>query len=118
MKRNENEKNELEYFLHECGHACLFIPKFHCELNPTERCWAQAKRHTRAYCTYNIVGLRRIVCPGLDSVHIENIQNYSRRVRNYMYGYLFGLKAGLPLEKLIQKYSREYKSHRRVPETD
>jgi len=100
-----NEKNELEYFLHGCGHACLFIPKFHCELNPIERCWSQAKRYTRAYCTYNIVGLRRNVCPGLDSVHIENIQNYVyfRRVRNYVYkyGYLLGHKAGLPLEKLI-----------------
>ena len=35
-----------------------------------------------------------------------------------MYGYLLGHKAGLPLEKLIQKYSKEYKSHRRVAETD
>ena len=35
-----------------------------------------------------------------------------------MYGYLLGLRAGLPLEKMITKYSREFKSHRRVPETD
>ena len=34
-------------FLHEHGHACLFIPKFHCEVNPIERCWAQAKRYHR-----------------------------------------------------------------------
>lgn len=48
-----NEKNKLEYLLHSHGHACLFIPKFHCEINPIERCWSQAKRYTRAYCTYN-----------------------------------------------------------------
>lgn len=113
-----NEKNKLERFLHSCGHACLFIPKFHCEMNPIERCWAQAKRYTRAYCSYNIVGLRRNVSPGLDSVSVNNIQNYFRRARNYMYGYLLGHKAGIQLEDLIKKYSKEFKSHRRVPETD
>lgn len=25
------------------GHMCLFLPPFHCELNPIERCWCQAK---------------------------------------------------------------------------
>ena len=113
-----NEKNQLEYFLHNKGHPCLFIPKFHCELNPIERCWSQAKRYTRAYCTYNIIGLRRNVVPGLDSVQVVNIQNYFRRVRNYMFGYLLGHQAGISLEKLIKKYSKEFKSHRRVPETD
>lgn len=113
-----NEKTKLEYFLHNKGHACLFLPKFHCELNPIERCWAQAKRYTRAYCNFNIIGLCRNVMPGLDSVRVENIQNYYRRVRDYMYGYLVGYRAGISLEKLIQKYSKEFKSHRRIPETD
>ena len=45
-----HERNELEYFLHSRCHACHFIPKYHCELNPIERCWAQAKHHTRTYC--------------------------------------------------------------------
>ncbi len=54
------EKNRLEYFLHARGHACLFIHKFHSELNPIERCWAQAKRYTRASCHYNINCLRNI----------------------------------------------------------
>ena len=64
-----NEKYELEYYL-----VSVALPvKFHCELNPIERCWSQAKRYTRAYCTYKIVGLRRNVCPGLDSVHVEEL---------------------------------------------
>ena len=96
-----DEKNKLEYFLHNCGHACLFIPKYHCEVNPIERCWSQAKRYTRAYCNYNIVGLRRNVSPALNSVSTENITNYFRRGRNYMCGYLLGHKAGITLEELI-----------------
>ena len=113
-----NEKNRLEYFLHGRGHACLFIPKYHCELNPIERCWAQAKRYTRAYCNYNITGLRKNIPPALDSVSKENIKNYFRRARNYMYGYLLGHKAGIDLENLIKKYSKEFKSHRRIAEMD
>ena len=95
----------------------MFIPKFHCELNPIEHCWSQAKRYTRAYCNYNINGLKKNINPGLDS-SVDNIHNYFRRARNYMFGYLLGHKAGIDLEDLIKKFSREYKSHRKVAETD
>ena len=109
-----DEKNKLKYFLHARGHACHFLPKYHCEMNPIERCWAQSKRYTRAYCNYNITGLRRNICPALDSVSQENISNYFRHAKNYMYGYLLGHKAGLELEQLVSKYSKTFKSHRRV----
>lgn len=35
-----------------------------------------------------------------------------------MFGYMLGHSDGIDLEKLIKKYSKEFKSHRRVPETD
>ena len=35
-----------------------------------------------------------------------------------MFGYLLGHQAGKGLEELIQIYSKEFKSHRRVTETD
>ena len=44
-----NEKTKLERFLHDHGHICIMLPKFHCELNPIERCWGQAKRYTRSF---------------------------------------------------------------------
>lgn len=28
----------------ECGFRVIFLPKFHCELNPIEQCWGYAKR--------------------------------------------------------------------------
>ena len=43
--------------------------------------------------------------PALDSVAPENIQNYFRNAKNYMFGYLLGHVAGLDLEKLIKRYS-------------
>ena len=55
----KNEKMVLERFINNRGHAFLFIPKYHCQLNAIELCWSQAKRYTRAYCNYSITGLRR-----------------------------------------------------------
>ena len=96
----------------------LFIPKYHCELNPIERCWSQAKRYTRAHCNYCITGLRQNIPEGLNCVTTENIQNYFRHARDYIYGYLLGHQAGLKLEELVKKFSKNFKSHRRVAESD
>lgn len=34
----KKEKTKLEHFLNACGHVCIMLPKFHCELNPIESC--------------------------------------------------------------------------------
>ena len=73
----KNEKSMLERFLvEEKGHIMYYLPKFHCELNPIERVWAQAKRYSRAHCKCSIVSLQRTVHPALDSVSLENMQNH------------------------------------------
>ena len=76
------------------GHTALFFPKFHPEINPIERVWAQSKRYTKAYCKYTLPSLRSTVPLGLDSVTIENIQNFHRKCRHYMFAYLEGHMAG------------------------
>ena len=100
----KNEKCRVDTFLTSCGHTCVFIPKFHCELNPIERVWAQSKRYTRAHCDYTIPSLRRRIPEGLRSVSKENIANYVRRCRNYMFAYLEGAAVGKELEKRIKFY--------------
>jgi transposase len=37
------QKSALEELLLARGHKCLFLPKFHCELNPIEMYWAYCK---------------------------------------------------------------------------
>ena len=49
------EKSRIEHFLMEDKEPIVYIlPKFHCELNPIERVWAQTKRYSKAYCNYSI----------------------------------------------------------------
>jgi hypothetical protein len=38
------EKPLLQTVIENAGHVCLFLPKYHCELNPIELYWAFAKR--------------------------------------------------------------------------
>lgn len=39
----KNEKPLLQLIIEGAGHICLFLPKFHCELNPIELVWGRAK---------------------------------------------------------------------------
>ena len=110
----KNEKSRVEHFLDAKGHTVLFLPKFHPELNPIERVWAQSKRYTKAYCKYNLPSLRKNIPLALDSVSVDNIENYHRKVRHYMFSYLEGHVAGRELEENVAKYKKAIKSHRRI----
>ena len=111
----KNQKSTIErYLVEERGHIMYMIPKFHCELNPIERVWAQAKRYARAYCKHSIKSLRNTIAPALDSVTMENVHNQFRKVRHYMFAYLEGVPGGSELEKLVKDDKKIIKSHRRI----
>ena len=94
-----DEKSMIERMLVERGHIPCFLPKFHPELNPIERVWAQLKGFTKGHCKSTLPSLRKNIPLAYDSVSVENIQNHFRKVRHYMFCYM----EGLPLEKnLIQ----------------
>ena len=107
------EKTKVEKYLSGRGHRVIFIPKFHCELNPIERCWGDAKRYTREHCDYTFAGLERTIDRALNSVSIDLIRKYFRKVREIMRAYRNGLTPGHDLDMVL----KEYKSHRRVSST-
>ena len=110
------EKSRIEHFIEGKGHIVYLLPKYHCELNPIERVWAQAKRYSKAHCNYSIVSLRNTVAPALESVPLESIQRHFNKVRHYMFAYLEGLPGGSDLEKLVKQYKKKITSHRQISE--
>jgi len=38
-----DEKPMIQQHIESQGHICMFLPKFHCELNPIEMYWGWAK---------------------------------------------------------------------------
>ena len=55
-------------------HRAMYIPKFHCELNPTEHVWCHAKHYTRSHCDYSFPNLEKIIDTAQDSVIVELIK--------------------------------------------
>ena len=114
MRDFKYEKTKVETYIQAKGHRCLFLPKYHCELNPIERVWGHAKRHTRENCDYTFHGLERTISPALEAASTDLIRKYFRKARDYARAYREGHTAGPEVEKAL----KTYKSHRRVPETE
>ena len=38
------EKTKVKTYITSKGHRCMFIPKYHCELNPIEREWGHCEK--------------------------------------------------------------------------
>ena len=103
------KKTKNEHFKNDFGHICIFLPKFYCELNPIERCWAQAKTINTSKHKLYYTSATNKCSMALDSVTNENIQ--LRKVRHYMFAYLHG---GNDLEKEVKRMKKIYKPHWRV----
>ena len=110
----KDEKSMIEHMLMDKGHVPCFLPKFHPELNPIERVWAQLKRFTKAHCKYSLPSLRKNIPLAYDSVTVDNIRNHFRKVQHYMFGYLEGLTPGKDFDQALMKYKTAVKSHRRI----
>ena len=108
------EKTKVESTLSARGHRCMFIPKYHCDLNPIERVWVHAKQYTRRHCYYTFAVLEKTIGAALHNVSVDLIRKYFRRVKEYARGYKEGFAAGPALEHAV----KQYQSHRRVSQLE
>ena len=109
---NFQQTNVEELILNQ-DHRAMFIPKFHCELNSIERVWCRAKQDTRSHCDYSFSNLEKIIDTALDTVSVELVRKYFRKVRGYQKAYREGNTLGKEMQAILKKY----KSHRRVLES-
>lgn len=94
------------------GGDVVYLPKFHCELNPIERVWALAKQKARLRCEYTFAALQKAVPECLDEVSVASIRRFCRRAREFVHVYKNNTSSTCgDLEKLRKQ---QYKSHRRV----
>ena len=68
------KKQKLKCIIYDFRkHRVLFIPKFHCESNPIQRCWGISKYYARQKCNYSFLGLKKAIIPTLESVPADLI---------------------------------------------
>ncbi|TFK79205.1 hypothetical protein K466DRAFT_579249 [Polyporus arcularius HHB13444] len=79
-----HQDSMLELTLKEAGHACMFLPKFHCELNPIEMYWGWAKYRYREVVKTNFEHAKRVALEALDSCPVEVIRRFIKRAWRFM----------------------------------
>ncbi|KAJ3551364.1 hypothetical protein NM688_g4745 [Phlebia brevispora] len=108
-----NVKSLLEQECEADGITVIFLPKFHCELNPIERCWSAAKYKYRMYpLSSKEEDLERNVQEALESVDLNVIRRYAISALRYMDAYRKGLNGAQ-----AQFACKRYRGHRVLPQT-
>jgi hypothetical protein len=113
----KEQKSLVREVIEAAGHLCIFLPKFHCELNYIEFFWGAVKRWLHKNCDYTFQGLQENLPRALDSVTLETIRKWEHRMYQWMDAYHNGLSARDAQFKVKEFSSKKYSSHRRVPES-
>ena len=112
-------KNEITLLQHAAvnkGHCALYLPRFHCELNPIEFWWSQAKRYVAERCEYTIGSLRRLLPEAIEkAVTLQIVSNFFTKIRESMAVYRkLQDVPGDKMEVEFTELSHKLKSHRKA----
>jgi len=110
------QKSLVQEVIEAAGHMCIFLPKFHCELNFIEYYWSAVKKYLREHCNFTFSTLKENMPKALESVQLSTIQKWEHRLYRWMEAYRSGLGI-TDVQKQVQKFSStKYKSNRCIPE--
>jgi hypothetical protein len=93
------------------GQVCLFLPKFHPELNFIELVWARAKHELRKLLTGSSQEFLELVLSVLDKIRAD--VSYLQRCARHCYRYMDYYNQGMDTLQ-AQNAAKVYRSHRKV----
>lgn len=103
----QEQKSLVQETIEAAGHLCIFLPKFHCELNFIKFFWGAVKWYLREHCNYSYDGLQENLPKALDSVSIQTIQKWEHQMIMWMDAYRGGNSA-----KYAQLVVKQFSSDR------
>ena len=77
----------VQEVIEDAGHLCIFLPKYHCELNFIEFFWGAVKRYLREHCDYSFNTLKVNMPLALSSVSVQTIRRWEHRMKRWMQAY-------------------------------
>ncbi|KAF8593236.1 hypothetical protein BDV93DRAFT_566760 [Ceratobasidium sp. AG-I] len=86
------QKSILQLLAESHGCSLMYLPKYHCELNPIEQCWGTSKRVYRDYpMSSSEADLKNNMLNSLDTIKLESIRRFATRSRRFVHAYHDGL---------------------------
>ena len=111
------QKSSVQEVIEAAGHLCIFLPKFHCELNFIEFFWGAVKKYLQEHCDYTFKTLKMNLPKALGSVQLSTIQKWEHWMIRWMEAYRDG-KSAKDVQFDVKKYgSHKYTSHCKALET-
>jgi hypothetical protein len=111
------QRSLVQEVIEAAGHLCIFLPKFHCELNFIEFFWGAVKKYLRDNCDYTFDTLKENLPKALASVDVKTIRKWEHRTMRWLDAYSSGKGTKEAQLHVKQFSSRKYTSHRRIPES-
>ena len=107
----------MQEVIETAGHLCIFLPKFHCELNFIEFFWGAVKKYLRDHCDYSYAGLQKNLPDALASVDLTTIRKWEHQMIRWMDAYRAG-KGTKEAQIQVKRFGTcKQTSHRRVYES-
>ncbi|CAB1106607.1 unnamed protein product [Ectocarpus sp. CCAP 1310/34] len=90
VKAFKEQMNRVEELFEAAGHACIFLAKYHPELNAIERFWGYTKSIERRVCDYSVLSLLARLPMTLSTVSLSLCRKWARVSWLYIYAYSHG----------------------------
>ena len=107
----QEQRSLVQEVIDAAGHLCIFLPKFHCELNFIEFFWGAVKKWLRDHCDHTFQTLQENLPKALASVGLTTIRKWEHQMIRWMDAYRAGLTAKDAQLQVKKFSSRQYKSH-------